>query len=109
MATYVFETMTAAQAATYASSTDQILFTNSPSHAYTMSVAFITTGEPPSATTLGSTTVTGATLTDLIDGKSVTFGTGILGESDFIFPDGSKLLVGATGVDAVSGTTAGDG
>src|SRR5690242_18769215 len=107
MATYVFDTMTDAQGATYSAATDTIVFTNPSSTANKMSVAFVTTVVPGSATTTGSTTVT-ATITDAVTGHTVAFGTGVLGESDFLFADASKLFVGDASANTWTGGSTND-
>jgi Ca2+-binding RTX toxin-like protein len=99
VATFTFETMTAAQAASYNAATDQIVFSNPSAHASAIQVTFDTTITPPSPTVAGSTVVSGATITDLTTGHAVTFGSGVLGETDFLFGDGSKLFVGTADSD----------
>jgi Ca2+-binding RTX toxin-like protein len=99
VATFTFETMTAAQAVSYNAATDQIVFSNPSAHATAIQVTFDTTITPPSPTIAGSTVVSGATITDLTTGHAVTFGSGVLGETDFVFGDGSKLFVGTADPD----------
>src|SRR4051794_2571809 len=112
MATYQFETMTDAQGATYTAASDVVVFNTTGDSATKMTVLFqstVTPSVPASATSTGSaavTTVTGATLVDSVTGRAVAFGTGVFGESDFLFPDSSKLFVGTTSADTVTfGTT----
>src|SRR5579862_2670710 len=114
MATYFFETITAAQALTYSAATDSIVFTNPAATGAKMTVIY-NAGTPATPTVpAGSPSVT---LIDNVDGHTVTFGTGIYGEGGLtngalIFPDGSNLFVGSTGADAANSTAAttlGDG
>jgi len=110
MAIYQFETMTDAQGATYTAATDIIGFNTTGDTASQVTVLFqqtVSPSVPASATSTGSagsTTVTGATLIDNVTGRAVSFGTGVFGESDFAFPDNSKLFVGTTGTDNVTFT-----
>ncbi len=90
MATYFFETITAAQAATFnTGGGDQLVFTNGTSSGAKMTVIYT---QP---TPLVPETIT---LIDNSDGKSVTFGPGLQGAGEtghvVIFPDGSNLVVG---------------
>jgi hypothetical protein len=66
MTTFVFETITAAQALSYSSTSDALVFTNPTSTGSKMTVLF--TAVPGTATTPATTTVT---LLDNADGKSV--------------------------------------
>jgi Ca2+-binding RTX toxin-like protein len=91
--TFVFETMTSDDAASYNAGSDHIIFSNPDAHATAIQVVFT-----PSATTPG--TVSSAVITDLTTGHSVTFGALIMGEDDFVFSDSSKLVVGTAGADA---------
>src|SRR5258708_1469684 len=101
MTTYFFESITAAQALAFNSASDVLIFGNATSTGNKMSVSYVVT--PATPLTVATTSIT---LTDLADGKSVTFGTGIqgLGEGGHnpIFPDGSVLVVD----DNVAGNTA---
>jgi Ca2+-binding RTX toxin-like protein len=76
--TYLFETMTGAQAAGYVAASDTIVFTNPAASASNTTVTY------------GSGTIT---ITEGPTGVSLTFGTGMLGESDFIFPNSSHLTI----------------
>src|SRR6185312_1469220 len=111
MATYFFETITAAQAATFnTAGGDQLVFTNGTSSGAKMTVIYT---QP---TPLVPETIT---LIDNSDGRSVTFGPGLQGAGEtghtVIFPDGSNLVVGLDGVapaandGPVTGTFFGDG
>ena len=107
MATYFFETITAAQALAF-SSTDSLVFTNSTSSGAKMTVLYT------APTALVSETIT---VIDNADGHSVVFGPGaqMLGEAGHgsaIFPDGSVLIIGADtagGNDTAAGGGLGDG
>ncbi|HSV03929.1 MAG TPA: calcium-binding protein, partial [Phenylobacterium sp.] len=103
MATFVFETMTAAQATSFNGATDTIVFQNTASSGAKMSVAYEFTTTAPSATSNGGVTVKDVVITDLSDGISHTFGTGALGTNSFLFPDASTLFVGGTIDDVSSG------
>src|SRR4051812_46205203 len=102
MATYFFETITDAQAATYSAATDTLVFQ--------------TTGESARLTTVrynAATATSPATVTIIsgITGRAVTFGPGVQGEGlagtgpGVLFPDSSTLVVGTAGND---GPAAGD-
>ena len=105
MTTFVFETITAAQALSYSSASDALVFTNPTSTGSKMTVLF--TAVPGTATVPATTSVT---LTDNADGKTVVFGAGILGETGITFPDGSQLIVGTSSGDAtLTGGALGDG
>src|SRR4051812_38326603 len=103
MSTYFFETITAAQALAYqALGNDTLVFTNPTSSGAKMTVLFnpATATAPPTVT-----------LIDNVTGRSVTFGSGILGEGSagnpIVFPDGSNLLVGLTTDDTNTSGTSG--
>src|SRR5262249_24429304 len=89
MATYTFETITAAQALTFDSTGDTLLFTNATSSGSKMTVLYnVATATQPAT----------ITLIDNAYGKSVTFGTGVagLGEAGHtspVFLDTSTLIV----------------
>src|SRR5580765_8615650 len=102
MTTFLFETITAAQAATYSAGADTLVFSNPTSSGAKMTVIYNagTPLAPPSVT-----------LIDNADGKTVTFGTGIFGEGEtangsIIFQDGSNLVIGGAGGDATPIVTA---
>ncbi|WP_394764127.1 hypothetical protein, partial [Phenylobacterium sp.] len=114
MSTYTFESITAAQALSFNSTGDSLIFNNATSSAAKMSVAY------NAATALTPATVT---VTDLVSGKIVVFGAGVydlgnpahlaLAAPTFeIIPDGSTLYVGSLGADsptAGAGSAAADG
>src|SRR4051794_7890396 len=97
MATYFFETITAAQALGYTAATDTLVFSNPTSSGSKMTVLY-------NAAT--ATSAASITLIDNTTGRAVTFGGGIAGEGDagttgaIVFPDGSNLFVGTAGADA---------
>ena len=85
MATYFFETITAAQALGYTAATDTLVFSNATSSAAKSTVLF------NAATATQAATVS---LIDNVTGKSVVFGLGVLGEGGFgngavVFPNAS--------------------
>src|SRR5690348_13921862 len=98
MATYLFETITDAQASAFAAS-DQLLVLNAASSASRFTVVFNTVTPTPSNPNPPTT----VTITDGVTGRVVTFGTGILGES-VVVADGSTLFVGDTNGNAPAGT-----
>ena len=94
MATYFFETITAAQALGFTAASDTLVFGNPTSSGAKTSVTF-----NAATATQGAT----ETVTDLVTGRSVVFGTGFAGEGDtatltgtVVFQDGSNLYVGTT-------------
>ncbi|HEX7929396.1 MAG TPA: hypothetical protein VF470_00610, partial [Sphingomicrobium sp.] len=102
MATYFFENITDAQAATFAS-TDTLVFGQTGERAPLTTVRFnpATLANPAETITL----ISGLT------GKSVTFpAAGLAGDvSGPIFPDSSMLFIGTAGNDPQAGTSLGDG
>ncbi|CAN7384637.1 calcium-binding protein [Phenylobacterium sp. LjRoot225] len=97
MATYTFETITPAEAASYARSRDTLQFATPGTNAWHASLVFAPETEWPSR----FVTVT-------LGGRSVDFGFGIHG-SDARFPDGSMLFIGCPRADDWwLGTAAGD-
>ena len=94
MATYFFETITAAQALGYTAATDTLVFGNPTSSGAKTTVTFNAATATSAAT---------ETVTDLVTGRSVVFGVGFAGEGDnaltgtIVFPDGSNLYVGVAG------------
>src|SRR4051794_16585004 len=100
MTTYFFESITAAQALAFTTA-DTLVFSNTTSSGSKMSVIY--TPIPATPLNVASETIT---LTDLADGRSVVFGTGIYGAGEtgrvVIFPDGSNLVVGS---DVAADTT----
>src|ERR1700735_666420 len=106
MATFIFETITAAQALAFDAATgDNLVFSNGASHGSAMTISYV------AATALTPAEVV---VTDTIDGHSVTFGAGVEGLGDpglgaAIFSDGSTLVVGSnTAGDNATGTALGD-
>src|SRR4051812_34536562 len=73
MATYFFETITAAQALGYVAATDTLVFSNPTSSGAKMTVLY------NAATATSAATVT---LIDNTTGRAVVFGTGINGEGE---------------------------
>ena len=96
MATYFFETITDAQAASYDADSDTLVFQTPGERATITTVRFNpeTATSPPTISLISGLT-----------GRTVTFGDGMIGEglgaSDpgIIFPDGSQLFVGTPGAD----------
>ena len=86
---YSFESITAAQAADFRVTADTL--------------SFHSTATPVSITVAYA--ASGATLTD--HGRSVVFGSGILGGA-ISFADNTKLFLGSTGADVASGSAGGD-
>ncbi|MGZ3402080.1 MAG: calcium-binding protein, partial [Phenylobacterium sp.] len=102
MATFFFETITAAQALGFTAATDTLVFSNPTSSGSKMTVLY------NAATATSAATIT---LIDNADGHAVTFGSGLAGEGDpattgaIVFPDGSNLFVGTAAADAPSAGT----
>src|SRR5258708_31860259 len=93
MATLFFETITATQALGFNGATggDVLVFTNPTSSGSKTSVIY------NAATATSTATVT---ITDLITGRAVVFGTGVYGEGEGtntvpVFADASTLVVGS--------------
>lgn len=91
MATYFFETITAAQALSFNTASDALVFSNATSSGSKTAVTY------NAATATSTATVT---ITDLVTGHAVTFGTGIYGEGETgnnapVFADASTLVVGS--------------
>src|SRR6478609_8984060 len=106
MATYFFETITAAQALGFTTA-DTLVFTN-PLASGSRSTVLYNAATATSAATIS--------LIDNTTGKTVVFGVGVAGEGTaatglVVFPDGSDLFVGTTANDAPAGasTSFGDG
>ena len=89
MPAYSFESITAAQAAAFRVTADTLSF-NSATTPISVAVAY---------------TASGATLTD--QGRSVAFGSGVLGGA-ISFADNTKLFLGSAGADVASGSAGGD-
>src|ERR1700738_1750069 len=105
MATYLFETISASDALlNFNATTDVLIFTNATSSGSKMSVAY------NAATATSAATIT---ITDLVDGKSVTFGPNAagLGETanNVVFPDGSVLVVDGPSSGSATGSAFNDG
>jgi Ca2+-binding RTX toxin-like protein len=105
MATYFFETITAAQALGFNAfaATDTLVFTNPTSSGHLTTVLY------NAATATSAATVT---VIDNADGRSVTFNNNIqgLGGATSVFPDGSTMFIGKVGIaDNFTGTAGGDG
>ena len=96
MATYFFETITAAQALAFTASSDTLVFGNTTSSGVKTSVVFNAATATSAAT---------ETVTDLVTGRSVVFGSLAAGEGHgtngtLVFPDGTTLKIGRTGADS---------
>ncbi|WP_372785147.1 calcium-binding protein [Phenylobacterium sp.] len=91
MTTFFSSSITDAQALTYSAATDSLIFNNGETAA---DVRFVITN---------SAIATNAVMTTP-NGHQVTFGLGILGESDFTFLDNSKLFIGTSQQDRIFGT-----
>ena len=94
MAINHFETMPTTGALNYNAATDVVIFGHPLASASTTTVA-------PSVANPSQVMVTSV-------GHAVFFGTGILGESDFVFPDSSKLVVGTNAPEVFSGAATDD-
>src|SRR4051794_34267854 len=105
MATFFFESITAAQALGFTAGSDSLVVANPTSNGAMMTAAFSAASSATPAT---------VTLTDLATGRSIAFRAtagvegGALG-GPVTFADRSSLLVGASGPDNLSGTARGDG
>src|SRR6185312_15195348 len=91
MATFFFETITAAQALAFNATTDTLVFTNATSSGTKMSVTY-------NAATATSTAT--ETVIDLVTGRSVVFGSNALqlgeaGHTTPVFGDASTLIIGS--------------
>jgi Ca2+-binding RTX toxin-like protein len=95
VATYFFETITAAQALAFNGAADTLVFTSALQSAADERLIFNA----------------GGTITVLsnLEGHSVTFGPGLAGAAQIIFPDSSQMLVGSAGGDVLTGGAHGDG
>ena len=95
MSSFLFETITSAEAANYNAAADTLTFAGA--NGALITAAYIAAaGATPEhvAVTFGP--------------RSVDFGTGIYGDQDIRLSDGSMFYVGGAGPDAASGTTFGD-
>ena len=97
MAAFAFETITSGQAAAYSADADGLEFQTPGMWAALASVSYV-----PAAN--GSPDMVAVTL----DGRTVMFGAGLMGDQDVRFADGSKLFVGGAAAEQVSGTAGGD-
>ncbi|WP_332772848.1 calcium-binding protein [Phenylobacterium sp.] len=95
MAVYRFETITPAEAANYNAGADTLQFQTATASGAQVIAAYL--GGPPAQ--VGIT----------FNGQTVTFGTGVYGDLDITFPDGSTLFVGGLDADSIAGTGLGDG
>lgn len=89
MAAYTLQTITAAQAGSYAAATDSLSLGDVAPFAVT--VAYLADG---------------ATIS--MPGQSVTFGSGIFGDQDLTFASGGRLFVGGAGADLAPSSNFGD-
>jgi Ca2+-binding RTX toxin-like protein len=93
MAIYTFETITDAQAASYNSANDSLIFSNQGAHSSNVVVSPVVTA--------GSATappgLAGVVIFDPVDGLAKSFGPGLANETA-TFSDGSVLFVGQYGV-----------
>src|SRR5258706_3951188 len=94
MASYVFETITAAQALSFNGASDSLAFTNAPESAANERLIFNAGG---TIRVLGTT------------GDVVTFGPGLAGAAQIIFPDSSQMLLGSSSADVLTGGAGRDG
>ena len=101
MANYIFENMTAAQAASFNGASDTLTFGDTAATAGTISVSYINQTTAPSATDPGGTSTVGVVLTDTHDGVSVTFGAAATPMLHIAFTSGdnSTLFIGGQGAD----------
>src|SRR5262245_50553068 len=100
MATFFFESITDAQAATYSSATDTLVFLGGGESAKTTTIRFN-----------AATATSGPTISVIsgVTGRTVVFGAGLAGEAGTVFPDSSTLYVGTTGADTQAGDALGGG
>jgi Ca2+-binding RTX toxin-like protein len=93
VATFVFETITAAQALAFNGAADTLVFTSASQIAANQRLIFDAEGTIRVFST---------------NGLSATFGPGLAG-AQIIFPDSSQMLVGSSGGDVLTGGAHGDG
>lgn len=100
MSTYVFETITAAQALAFDRANDTLVFSYPAATGAGMRVTFnaATTTEPASLSVLS-----------IPGGRTVVFGVGLAGGADIIFPDGSAFAIGIPGAGSLRGGPSDDG
>jgi Ca2+-binding RTX toxin-like protein len=89
---YTFETITAAQASAYDGASDSLQFQSPTAHGGGATVSFGASSQ----------------VSILVEGRTVTFGAGVLGDLDIRFSDGGMLFAGSAGADAVNGQDQGD-
>ena len=95
LATYSFETITAAQALSFNGASDTLEFTASAETGATERLLFNADGT--------------ITVFSNIGGHQATFGPGLAGAAQILFADGSQILVGSPGGDVLTGGPHGDG
>ena len=98
MASFDFETITPAQAASFDAAADSLTFRSAGATGAMVTVAYL----PASGATPEQVAVT-------LAGQTVTFGAGLEGEAGISFADGSRLSVGGPGADIIVGTALADG
>ncbi len=96
MASYVFETITAAQALAFNGAVDTLTFSTPRQTGASERLLFFNAD--------GTINVLSG-----VDGHQVLFGPGLAGAGQIIYPDGSQMLVGSTGPDVLTGGALGDG
>lgn len=92
MAAYVFETISATQAAAYVAAADSLSFQGAGATAGLVTVGYL--GAEQIAVTMG--------------GQTVNFGSGIYNETGVTFPNGSLLFIGGLAGDQILGGAFGD-
>lgn len=88
MAAFAFETITATQAAAYSGATDALEFQTPGMRAALASASYV-------AGVDGAPDMVAISF----NGQTVMFGTGVSGDEDIRFADGSKLFVGGAGAE----------
>lgn len=103
MATFNFETITAAEALGFDGTTDDLVFTNPTSSGKLLSVSYVTI-----PATLLAPAEYFIDITDFATGMTVRFGTdvtftsGIAGYTGTVLPDGSRLTIGTGSGESVT-------
>ena len=92
MAAFTFETITSGQAAAYSADADGLEFQTTGMWAALASVSYV-----------AATDSTPQMVAVTLDGRTVMFGAGLMGDQDVRFADGSKLFVGGAAAEQVSG------
>ena len=95
VATYNFETITPAQALSFNGASDTLVFTSASQTGASERLLFNADGA--------------ITVLSDIGGLRATFGPGLAGAGQIIYPDGSLMLVGSPGGDVLTGGSRGDG